>query len=338
MREGDSRWASATLPAPSGSGRRAVGEVVGGRYRLEAPIGRGGMSEVWRARDERLRRPVAVKLLPAASPDAGFARRLEAEATTVAGLRHPSIVAIHDFGYDAEDRPYLVMELLEGQPLSDVIGDGLGAATAVDTLLPIGRALGYAHAQGVVHRDLKPANVFLAAEAEGAVAAKLLDFGVARRIAGDPRLTAGWVGTPDFMAPEQLDLGREVGPAADQWAFSVLLYEAATGRAPFSRGALSELFAAIQSAPLPYSPALDGGLFRVLARGTRKRPEERYPSIEALLSELEAWASGGPRTTAVRPIATAQAASTPASAEPGPAEAVSPSLDDEFARAFGEER
>ncbi len=279
----------ATYSAPVGV---EEGAVLEDRYTLRAPLGRGGMSEVWRAHDRRLDREVAVKLLGESTKEPKFAERLAREATTIAKLRHPNIVEVYDAGTDGAGRPFLVMELLQGEPLAKRVprGVGLGAADAIRALLPIGDALVFAHSQNVIHRDLKPANVYFTRTARGEMP-KLLDFGIARLMDPEGDVTAGWVGTPEFMAPEQLDLGRRLTPAVDQWAFAIVLYEVATGRPPFRGEDMGTLFEAIRDAALPFprTGGVDGRLFRILARATRKKPEERYDSLRDMLAELEGW-------------------------------------------------
>lgn len=284
-----------TQPAPppvaSGPLFWAPGVALPGELRLLEPIGAGGMAEVWKAWSLRLHRPAAVKRLLAPSGRQETERVL-GEARAAARLRHPSIVEIHDCLVDEEGRPFLVMEWIDGIDLHRVVqrAGRLPATTAVRMLLPVAAGLAHAHRRGVVHGDVKPENVLFARQHGGAGRRiKLIDFGIAG-IDGStvgPRMAL----TPDYAAPERVALGQR-GPAADQWAFCVMLYELVTGRLPFEGSSFESLFAKIASAPLPYprDVDLDGALFRILARGTRKRPEDRYPDMVALRLDLEAWA------------------------------------------------
>ena len=185
------------------------------------------------------------------------------------------------------------MELLDGEDLGQLLGrvGGLPATSAVQILIPVVEALGLAHHHAVIHRDLKPENVFLAREPVGhGRRPKLLDFGIAGIGAGSG-LTAEVIGTPEYMAPEQLAIDEKVGPAADQWAVAMTLYAAIVGHPPFEGETLTEIFEAVRRAPLPYprNGALDGPLFRILARATRKDPGERFDTMAELGSALGQW-------------------------------------------------
>jgi serine/threonine protein kinase len=209
------------------------GRALGGRYRMEALLAAGGMGEVWAARDLLLDRPVAVKVLGwALAVDGRAAERLRREARAAARLEHPNIARVLDLG-DQDGRPYLVMELLEGESLAARI-DRAGAmapAEASRVVAAVADALEAAHRAGVVHRDVKPGNVFLTADGE----VKVLDFGIASA-AGEAALTTGdLLGTPAYLAPERV-LGNHATPAADIYALGVVLYELLAGRRPFETG------------------------------------------------------------------------------------------------------
>lgn len=209
-----------------------IGRVLGGRYRLIAPVGTGASAQVYLADDVRLRRRVAVKLLHAAlADDATFLRRFRAEAQAAAGLSHPNIVAVYDWG-DDDGRPYIVTEYLSGGSLRSVLDDGgrLSASQALMVGLEATRALEYAHRRGIVHRDIKPANLLFGEDGRLRVA----DFGLARALA-----EAGWtepqgavLGTARYASPEQAQ-GESVDGRADVYSLGLVLIEAVTGSVPF---------------------------------------------------------------------------------------------------------
>jgi serine/threonine protein kinase len=279
--------------------------LVLGRYRLEQRLGAGGFGVVWRARDERLERPVAVKVMPHRK---GMGKRAEREALAAARLNHPAIVTLYEAGSD-DDAAYLVSELVEGRTLDELLAEGalsdrdiarIGAALAA--------ALDYAHRQGVIHRDVKPGNVMVprAPHAEGerssqrppqagswataSALAKLTDFGVARLVGHDPLTrTSDVVGTLAYMAPEQAE-GEEVGAAADLYSLGLVVYEALTGVNPV-RAAGPAATARRLGEPLPPVRRLRRDLPRELAaaldRAMRPYPEERG-SLDELAAALAA--------------------------------------------------
>ena len=211
-----------------------------GPYEILSPLGAGGMGEVYKARDTRLGREVAVKVLPRMTEDSAEAlARFEREAQAVAALSHPNILAIHDFGREG-DHAYFVTELLEGESLRErLVASAIPPRKSVEYVQQIARGLAAAHDRGIVHRDLKPDNVFLTRD--GLV--KILDFGLARQAkegaaeSSDPQsLTASGtvVGTPGYMAPEQIR-GKAVDHRADLFALGVILYEMLTGQRAFQR-------------------------------------------------------------------------------------------------------
>jgi eukaryotic-like serine/threonine-protein kinase len=213
-------------------GDRSEGRLVLDRYRLETRLGAGGFGVVWRARDERLEREVAVKIVPSNGDDVDDAR-IQREAVAAARLNHPGIVGLYELGRD-DHAAYLVSELVDGATLAEL---GRAGAVSDRDVARIGAALcdalAHAHARGVVHRDVKPGNVMVVAEpAAGAGFAKLTDFGIARLASGDALTATGDViGTIAYMAPEQAE-GREVGPEADVYSLALTLYEAWTGSNP----------------------------------------------------------------------------------------------------------
>jgi eukaryotic-like serine/threonine-protein kinase len=228
------------------------GRRIGSRYRMGAPLAAGGMGEVWVARDLLLDRPVAVKVLGGAlAGDGRAAERLRREARAVARLDHPNIARVLDLG-EHDGRPYLVMELLEGESLAGRIDRAgpMAPGEAARVVAAVADALQAAHRAGVVHRDVKPGNVFLTAEGE----VKVLDFGIASA-AGEADLTTGdLLGTAAYLAPERA-LGRPATPAADIYSLGVVLYELLAGRRPFEGGSHIELaMAHVNAHPEPLGP------------------------------------------------------------------------------------
>ena len=298
--------AASFLEAPVGVATSAslIGRQLG-VFTIEAPIGAGGMGEVYRARDTRLDRTVAVKILPRElAADANRRQRFQREARAIAGLNHPNICTIHDVGHD-EGLDYLVMELVEGETLAACLANGpLPLDQALTRAIEIADALDKAHRQGIIHRDLKPGNVMLASTRAGRTHdahVKLLDFGLARLMpsAGGgsaaptdttPMTEAGAVlGTLQYMAPEQID-GRPADARTDIFAFGALLYEMLTGRRAFAGDSSPRLMAAIlrddapslASVQPPVPPALNWLVRTCLA----KDPDDRFASIHDVLLEL----------------------------------------------------
>src|SRR5215218_1001211 len=271
---------------PTGPGRamtEPAGRPLGGRYRMEALLATGGMGEVWAARDLLLDRAVAVKVLgPAFAGDGRAAERLRREARAAGRLEHPAIARVLDLGEDG-GRPYLVMELLEGESLAERIARAgpMGPAEAARVVAAVADALEAAHRAGVVHRDVKPGNVFLGAD--GSV--KVLDFGIAAA-AGEAALTTGdLIGTAAYLAPERA-LGHRATPAADVYALGVVLYELLAGRRPFEAGSDIELaMAHVHARPTPLAQAAPGTpplLVAACEQAMARDPSSRPPSAAAL--------------------------------------------------------
>jgi eukaryotic-like serine/threonine-protein kinase len=241
--------------------------MLGESLELIEEIGRGGMGTVWKGRQVRLGRTVAIKFLAAGlGDDPEFTRRFEREAQALARLSHPRIVGVYDFGRD-EGRPFIVMEYVDGRPLSELLPLPVERARAV--ALDVLEALDYAHAAGVIHRDVKPQNVMI----DSAGRAKVGDFGIARLIGPEPgalvlTATGGVVGTPAYMPPEAL-AGAPPDPRTDVYAVGVLLHEMVTGRRPAGRAS-----------------GLAPGLARVVERAIAADPRDRYASAAAMKMDL----------------------------------------------------
>jgi len=256
-----------------------------GRYALREKLGEGGMGEVWRARDLELRRDVAIKLARPGLEDQDD--RLDREARALSRLDDPGLVRVFAVGRD-RGRPYVVMELVEGARTLEEALPGASRRVRLDWVAQAAEALGAAHRAGVAHRDVKPENVLI----DGAGRARVGDFGLAL-LSDRSRLTATGelVGTPLYMAPEQLGARREAqGPATDVWGLGALLYEALTGAAPFAAANLPELVSRVERGPpRPSARAADvpQAVEEVCLRALRSRPADRYPDGAAFVRALE---------------------------------------------------
>ena len=277
--------------------RFAGGEMIGDRYQLVRLLGRGGMGEVWEADHATLARRVALKLVRLDAADARA--RLLHEARILASLRHPSIVAVHDAGITPEGIAYLAMDVLAGESLAARIDRGrLEVRTGVAIVLELLAGLEAAHAAGIIHRDIKPDNVLLVPRGDD-FAPTLIDFGIS--VPGGA--TADTAGTPQYMAPEQVR-GAVNDERTDVWACCMTLYEAVTGRAPFVGEDLASTVQRVLDGALPYPtdvPGMDGRLWRILTRGLRKAPADRFPSVRELRAALIEWLARPPTAPPLPP-------------------------------------
>ena len=282
-----------------------------GPYELVALIGAGGMGEVYRARDQRLGRDVAVKILPASfAADADRLRRFEQEARAVAALNHPNILGVHDLGQQ-DGTPYMVCELLEGETLRAILARGpLSHRKAIDYGVQTAQGLAAAHSKDIAHRDLKPDNIFITREGR----VKILDFGLAKTVANDSdatrvgTMTSGApltgvgtvVGTAGYMSPEQVR-GAAVDCRTDIFSFGAVLYEMLSGVRAFQRDTTAETMTAILHDDPPENPpdgrALPPALDRIVRHCLEKAPEQRFQSARDMAFDLESvttlTASGG---------------------------------------------
>src|SRR5918999_2355073 len=270
--------------------------AIGNRYELEGEIGRGGMSVVYRARDLRLNRPVAVKVLPPElAYDPAVRTRFTREAQTSALLSHPHIVPIYDVG-EGDGIAYFVMALVTGGNLAALLThEPRQPIDEVRRLLcEIADALAYAHLRGVIHRDIKPDNILLDGETGRAM---VTDFGIARAIESGTRLTVTGlaVGTPAYMSPEQAVGEREIDGRSDIYSLGVLAYQMLTGRVPFTAGnSMALLLKHVGERPRPIAelrPDVPQTLRDAIERALAKEPDDRWPTAGALrdaLTSLEA--------------------------------------------------
>ena len=290
--------------------------VLADRYRLEEILGRGGMAEVWRATDPVLHRPVAVKMLRDTADDESDRLRFTAEARTLARLSHPGLVMLLDAGINAE-RPYLVLELVEGRTLDQECG---GRPADPARVAEIGRelaaALAYAHGAGVIHRDVKPGNVLLGHDGR----IKLADFGIARLIGETVRhtRTGQAIGTAAYLSPEQVR-GEDVTVATDVYSLGLLLLEALTGERAYPGTPTEAALARLSRQPeVPDSLSADWA--QLLTEMTALDPEER-PKADAVVARLQGIdprtaTAPSPEDTRVMTAPVAAAASEPAASRP----------------------
>jgi serine/threonine-protein kinase len=277
----------------------APGTVIGGKYRVERLLGSGGMGAVVAARHVELQQPVAIKvLLPAVAKTEEANVRFLREGRAAAKLTSPYVAKVFDSGRLPSGEPYLVMELLGGRDLRSHLHEvrRVPLAQAVEWVLQAAHALGEAHAHHIVHRDVKPANLFLAETSAGTIV-KVLDFGVAKHLedeGADLTNTASVVGTPRYMAPEQMRSARLADRRGDIWSLGVVLYELVTGESPFRGDTVTALcFDVMERTPQPAShfnaelpPTFDALVARCLA----KDPDDRFASMESLAAALRPFA------------------------------------------------
>jgi TolB-like protein/tetratricopeptide (TPR) repeat protein len=312
-----------------------------GPYEIVSPLGAGGMGEVYRARDPRLGREVAIKVLPEAlAEDAERRSRFEREARTVAALNHPNVVAIYDVGA-ADGRTFLVSELVAGVPLRDrVPSSGLGGRRAAAIGAEIAEGLAAAHARGIVHRDVKPDNIIVGQEGT----LKIIDFGIARNAAPDePSSTAGptlspqtaegvVIGTPAYMAPEQAR-GARCDSRTDVFALGCVLFEIATGERAFPGATTADTIAQVLNAdPAPrlaLREDVPGDFGRIVARCLEKDPARRFQSMADLAFTLRLAAGERDTAPAAKP-ASPRAAEEPATLAVLPFANRSPDPEDEY--------
>jgi eukaryotic-like serine/threonine-protein kinase len=297
---------AAQMPFPPGT------VIAGGKYRVSRLLGEGGMGWVVVATHLQLEQRVALKFMRSAKNPEAVARFLR-EARAAARIQSEHVARVSDVGTLENGSPYLVMEYLEGEDLSELI-DAKGALPeylAVDYAMQACEGLAEAHAAGIIHRDLKPANLFLARRTDGSVRVKLLDFGISKLTpapGSQPEIhmtsTQALMGSPLYMAPEQMRSSRSVDRRADIWSMGTIIYEMLTGRSPFEGTTLPEVCAKILAdTPTPMAslqPDLPPELDAVVLRCLEKSPDKRYPDVAALAHALGAFGTDEIRSTAER--------------------------------------
>ncbi|MDQ3645462.1 MAG: serine/threonine protein kinase [Actinomycetota bacterium] len=262
-------------------------EVIEGRYVLKAPLGRGGMAEVWRAHDERMGRPVAIKFLaPRLAEDAEFLVRFFREAQSVAQMSHPNVISVLDFG-EAEGRPYIVMEYAPGGALIKLSGEALAPERAAELVADAARGAGEAHSRGIVHRDIKPGNILLFEDGT----AKLADFGIASsQVQEGLTATGAAIGSPHYVSPEHAK-GLPVTPASDVYSLGVVLYQLLTGRRPFEANNVTAIAIAhveeMPETPSAHVSDLDPLLEAIVLRCLEKDPSARFSDGFRLAQALD---------------------------------------------------
>src|SRR5690242_3869631 len=294
-----------------------------GSYKLIARVGAGGMGEVWKAEDTRLGRTVAIKILPAqVATDPEAVARMRREARTAAGLYHPNIATIHSFE-EAEGQTFIVMEFVDGEPLSKIIARGPLPESEVCRIgRGVAEALAEAHEQGIVHRDIKPDNIIVRDQR-----VKVLDFGIAKRVGAESISSdaptsfvtqQGMIlGTVHYMSPEQA-LGKPLDARTDLFSLGIVLYEAATGKLPFRGETVTETITRIvrdePEPPRVANPSITPGLALLIERCLRKDREQRIGSAKELSAALERLSAVAPTEPMTAAMTAPMVAAAPAAA------------------------
>ena len=289
------------MAAPTGTSAEACafsGDILLGKYRVERVLGQGGMGTVVAARHLELGELFAIKLLlPSTLVHSEVVERFVREARATARLKSDHVARVHDVGRLETGAPYMVMEHLDGQDLKAIVRQqgALPIADAVTYVLQACDAIAEAHALGLVHRDLKPANLFLIRRPNGNTVIKVLDFGISKQTGTEEvelTATGAVLGSPMYMSPEQIAKSKSVDARTDIWAMGVVLYELLTGRGPFRAKTVLELAAQVlQEEPEPprvIRPEISDALENVVVRCLRKKPEQRFQSINELVAALRA--------------------------------------------------
>jgi serine/threonine-protein kinase len=311
-----------------------LGTLIGGRYRVIAPLGEGGMATIWRAVDEQLDREVALKILrPQFGSDVGFAARFKAEARSAAALNHPNIVPVYDYGTDGETQ-FIVMQLVDGLDLASRLRETgpLDPMEAARIAGEIASALAVAHRRGIVHRDVKPGNIIITDDGE----VKVADFGIARAMSeASMTVTGTTLGSVHYFSPEQAR-GDEVTGASDVYSLGIVLYEMLSGRRPFegdsAAGVALKRLTDDPAPPSSWGRAMPRGLEAIVMRALERDPSDRYADAGAFADALREWQADPslvPAAAALPPAALPSAPLPPAEPPAGePTMYVPPRVDD----------
>jgi serine/threonine protein kinase len=295
--------------------------LIAGKYRLERLLGKGGMGAVYEVTHTGIDRKFALKLMHASAEQAPDSEaRFEREARAAGRIGHPNIVDVFDFGKTDEGAPYIVMELCAGESLAErLIRGPLDARDACEVAIEILRALEAAHGAGIVHRDVKPANVFLVPLASGKPAVKVLDFGIAKFVEGDVTLTntGAVIGSPLYMAPEQVRAEKDVDARVDIWAVGATLYEMVSGISPHRAPSHAAVIARIVTIPAAslrtHDEKIDPQLDAIVLRALSIEKVERFETAAAMRVALDNYLSGSAATMAsLPPLGVSQSSATPA--------------------------
>src|SRR5438309_8479059 len=257
-----------------------------GKFELHELIGEGAMGAVWRAYDSVIRRYVALKLLSRAGRPTDAQERFMREARAAGALQHPNIVTIYDLG-ESDDQLFIAMELVDGRDLSSLIAlsEPLALERKLDIVIEVLQGLSYAHDRGVIHRDIKPSNVRVASDGR----VKIMDFGIARLQSAEATGSGSIIGTPTYMAPEQITNGA-ITPATDVFAVGCLLYELLTYEKPFEGESVhGVLYQVLTTDPRPLrtvAPSIPASLERVVIRAMAKAPQDRYETAKQMRATL----------------------------------------------------
>jgi eukaryotic-like serine/threonine-protein kinase len=291
------------------------GSILLGKYRIDELIGAGGMGNVVRASHLYLHQPVAIKLLlPEMTASHSTVQRFLREAQATVKLRSEHIARVMDVGTTPEGVPFMVMEFLDGNDLNQILRHHgpQQPAIVVDLMLQACEGIAEAHALGIVHRDVKPSNFFITQRPDGSMLLKILDFGISKTPIGYDELTGTQtvIGTPSYMAPEQMKSGKSADPRSDIWSIGVVMYQLITGRVPFSGESYAELVLKVGlEPPAPILVPLPPGLGDVVMRCIEKDPAQRYQSVGELARSLAPFATdpAGAAQSAARALRILQA-------------------------------
>jgi serine/threonine-protein kinase len=282
-----------------------AGQIIGGRFKLDRLIGKGGMGEVYAAKHVKTGREVALKMILAAAASPDQTRRFLREARAATAIQHPNVIEVLDVFEDEDGTPVMVMELLKGETFSALRkrAGALPLHEVATLLVPVAAAVRAAHEKGIVHRDLKPDNIFISEPPNGARTTKVLDFGIAKVLdptainsetQGGGTSTGSLLGTPHYMSFEQAMSDKHIDHRADIWAMGVIIFEALTGRRPLQFDTLGEMYTAFLQGDVPsireFVPDLPDDVATIIDRCLQKQRESRLDDLGPLIEVLDRYA------------------------------------------------